>query len=67
MAKHRLPNILIVGGKRHKLAVFLVQSKLPDGTPKICSLLEEKRAIDLAGGEEFFTAYVPSVMFEKRR
>lgn len=48
-------------GKVHTYAqaVFLINTKHPDGTPALCTQIGMTQKIDLAGGEEFMTAWVP--------
>lgn len=61
MAKEMLIKYKDVKGREVVLsqAVFLVNTKHPDGTPALCTQLSQSRKIDLAGGEELMTAWVP--------
>lgn len=62
----RLPEVVNVGGQIYELKVFLIHSKNPDGSPGLCKLIPDDQTIDLAGGEEFMTCYVPRVMFPSK-
>lgn len=60
------PDLLKVEGTWFKLCVMMIHTKNPDGSPALCTLIPDDRTVDLAGGEEFMTVYVPKVMFEKK-
>jgi hypothetical protein len=51
-----------LNGKKHQRVVFLIHTKNPDGSPALLKMMRDRDVIDLAGGEEFMTAFVPSVM-----
>lgn len=59
----RIENV-VVGGVPHRQTLFLINTKKPDGTPSLCTLIPDDHAIDLAGGEEFMTAFVPTHMLK---
>ncbi len=71
MAKGDMPELLFVkpigGGRtksKHQLTVFRVLDRHLNGTPKTCVLLGNDETVNIKGGEEFITAYVPSVNFD---
>jgi hypothetical protein len=60
MAKKKsqgMPNTLQIGEKVFSLKVALIHSKV-NGQPKLVTILEDDKTIDLAGGEEFVMLYV---------
>lgn len=59
------PERIMVGDKFFKLSVMMIHSKNADGSPGLCKLIPDDQSVDLAGGEEFMTVYVPEVMFKK--
>lgn len=66
MREQQLPDTVMVRQKngvrcRYRLTVFLVNTK-ENGSPRLCTRIPDDGAIDLAGGEEFFTAYIPEEM-----
>lgn len=61
--------VMLRNGDRvsYKLKVALINTKHPDGTPRLVTILDDKEMIDLAGGEEFVTMYLPLEMTEPER
>lgn len=64
--RKRLPDHIDVCGEVYKLTVMLIHAKNPDGSPSLMTRIPDDRKINLAGGEEFMTAYVPRAMVTKR-
>lgn len=63
--KHRpQPELIKVNETWFKLCVFLIHSKNEDGSPGLCKLIPDDKTIDLAGGGEFMTAYIPRHMLD---
>lgn len=58
------PLRISVNGEPYRLMVFIIHTKdaRDHRTPALCKMLKDGDAIDLAGGEEFMTAYVPENM-----
>lgn len=52
-------------GERYKLVVGLIHSKDEKGRPKLITLIHDEQTINLAGGEEFVTLYLPAKMLRK--
>lgn len=46
----------------YRLVVGLIHTKSPDGSPALVKIIRDQDVIDLAGGEEFMTMYVPATM-----
>ena len=68
MAKpEKRPKIVNVGGDLYYSTLFLIHTKHPDGTPALCKLMKDDGVIDLAGGEEFFIAYVSKTMLKDKQ
>lgn len=61
MKKPRIPSQIIVDGKRFVLSVALIATK-KEGKPKLITILDPKEVVELAGGEEFTTLYLPASM-----
>lgn len=58
--KRSIPKKLFVQGAGwYELSIALVHTKHPDGSPALCKLIRDNDTIDLAGGEEFFTFFLP--------
>lgn len=58
------PEVIKAGSEWYKLVVLLIHTKDRDGRPKLATFVHDDEKIDLAGGEEFITAYVPKNMLE---
>lgn len=56
----------VPGGDAYKLAVFKIVSKDELGRPEECTYVPDERVVELVGGEEFMTAYVPWEVARKR-
>lgn len=67
MAKKKTPGGISVAGEDYQVVVLLINTKDPDGRPKLTTFIHDDNTISLAGGEEFITAYVPRHMLRKRR
>lgn len=72
--KAKMPELIFVGAigqgrnkMRFKHTVFRILDRHPDGTPKTCRLIGDTETVDIEGGEEFMTAYVPAIMFEAEK
>lgn len=72
MAKKKaMPPVLFVGPspknrQKFKYVLFRVISKNADGVPEDLVLMhDEEQPIDIEGGEEFMTGYIPALMLEK--
>ena len=50
---------------RFKESIFLINTKYPDGSPRLCTLIPDDRKVDLAGGEEFLRAFINEEMLSK--
>lgn len=50
---------------KHIFSLFLINTKHPDGSPALCTRLKDDQVVDLNGGEEFVTAYLPANMVER--
>lgn len=64
MAKKRtMPEIVFIGPphrrEKHKQVVFRIVSKSEDGIPTVLRLMGENEKIQISGGEEFMTGYLP--------
>jgi hypothetical protein len=62
----RRPGNVDVNGEVYSLIVLLIHTKNPDGSPALMTHVPDARSIDLAGGEEFMTAYAPRSMVKPR-
>lgn len=56
------PLRISVNGEIYHASVFLVDTELLNGTPRICTLIPDDKPIELFGGEKFMIAYVPESM-----
>lgn len=54
--------IVKAGDKWYRLVVGLIHTKNEDDSPKLVTLIHDKETINLAGGEEFVTLYIPKEM-----
>jgi hypothetical protein len=48
----------------YRETVFLVNTYHDDGTPRLCTLIQDDQTISLAGGEHFMTALIPVGMYK---
>lgn len=65
--KDALPKILFVGRRtkeKYKLTAFKILTKDAAGVPLTCRLVKDDETIDISGGEEFMTGYVPAHMLK---
>lgn len=67
MAKRSKPQIVKAGDEWYQLVVLLIHSKDARGRPKLATFIHDEETVDLAGGEEFITAFVPKKMLEKEQ
>ena len=51
----------------HSTVVLQVIEKKADGSPHTLKLLEDDDVVDLEGGEEFITAFIPEGVLRKRK
>lgn len=53
------------GYEWYDLAVFSINTKTENGTPRLCTMFpHDRHEIELAGGEEFMTGYIPRQMYK---
>lgn len=64
-AKRPRPEVVKAGTEWYQLVVLLIHTKNQHGRPKLATFLHDEEKIELAGGEEFVTAYVPKAVLEK--
>jgi hypothetical protein len=57
-----LPDRVKVAGKVYVLCAAMIHTHNEDGTPKLIGILDRHKPVELAGGEEFLTLYVPLTM-----
>ncbi len=62
-----MPKGISVAGEEYRVAVLLINTKDSKGRPKLCTFIHEEQSIELAGGEEFLTAFVPRKMLQERK
>lgn len=67
MARGKKPMHCTIGGIKHTLVVFEVQTKFPNGTPRQCARIPDMATVrvDTPEPKEFMTAYIPAVMLQK--
>ena len=58
MSKHKA----IIGGKSYQLVIGKVESKDTLGRPKSVTIIYDEESVDLKGGEEFVTLWMPEVV-----
>lgn len=66
--KPKKPMRLVVDGVPHRLVVFEVTGKFPNGTPRHCTRIAEEGIVrvDTPEPKQFITAYVPEVVLRGR-
>lgn len=65
--KQKAPDrFFIPGAGWHSLRVAIINTH-HEGLPKNVSLLSPGGSVDIGGGEEFMTVYVPEVMTQPKR
>lgn len=67
MSKNKgYPPVVFVGPTKHrtkfKHTAFKVISKNNDGTPRLLQLIQDHESVDIKGGEEFITGYIPAFL-----
>lgn len=62
----KLPErIQLQNGVVYKLSLFLIDTRDHKGIPRLCTHIPENHQIELHGGEEFLTAYLPESAVNK--
>jgi len=56
----RKPSKLYVGAERYELVVLKVEGRNELGQPRECRIVLDDDVVQIAGGEEFITAFVPA-------
>lgn len=54
-----------INGEPHDVVLFLVCGRNEHGQPRECRLILDNETVELKGGEEFITAFVPSKALER--
>jgi hypothetical protein len=54
----------VINGEPHSVVVFLVCGRRATGEPRECKLVLDDEKIELKGGEEFITAFIPTKVLE---
>ncbi len=44
----------------YRLVIGLIHTRSPDGSPALVKIIRDQDVVNLAGGEEFMTIYVPA-------
>lgn len=60
-----MPRTKWIGDREYKATPALVNTKFPDGSPRLITLLNEDSVVSLAGGEEFVIVYAPIIDWKK--
>jgi hypothetical protein len=53
-----MPDGVTINGVEHRRVVLLVHSRDRHDRPKLLTIIHADETVELAGGEEFITAYV---------
>lgn len=53
-------------GEIYKIVVMHITKKTADGRPREARMVYDDETVDLEGGEEFMTVFVPAVLLKKK-
>ena len=54
-----------VQGKPYVVRLGIIHTKLEDGSPGLVKFIRDTDSIELNGGEEFLTAFIPDIDWSK--
>lgn len=59
------PSSISVGGEIYQVVIMQIHTRDKQGRPKEVSIVYPEESVTLGGGEEFLTAFIPSIMAKK--
>lgn len=62
---NKLPACVLINGVKHTLVLIKIQSRYENGVPEDLTHLPDDMAVELVGGEQFLTAYIPTEMVKR--